>query len=240
MSIIASMKKPFIAVLSSFIVLLCFSAESRAGRPKVETENGAPGSGIKKISHVYFETNAKPPAPAWREMARGILYNDGRQEDWGFRDDGRTVAYKRYTDKSGFIEKFDEFNKDGTLVRQILNEKSGKSRVFVNVDGLGKNPADIDLKVGDELYLVKTFEPWPGSRSDAVTAKANAAVGSIVAPKPPSLPNGAHLIEGFIASKAGDNTLTVTSTLTFAGGASRHGFPPRRSVVSYTINVKVK
>ncbi len=229
--------KQLILACASAVFLLVVAGQSYADGPKTETEAGQPGSGIKQIVHHYNGTGLRNPR--WVEASRVIFYDNGHKEEWRFHGDGTTVSSKKFLDKTGFVYQDCQFDKKNTLIKQLSHEKSGKTRVFLNLDGLNNSSTtNVDLKAGDELYLVYTFEPWPGNRSDSVAQKSSLVTK--LAAKPADLPADAKVAEGYLASKAGNDTLVVTTTLTKAGGASRHGFPPTSRTLTYTINVKVK
>src|SRR5581483_10068133 len=98
---------------------------ARADRPKVEEEKGAPGSGIKKIVHVYRETGVLPPnGPAWLETNREIVFDNGTTESQAFHDDGRTICYSRLADATGLTTRYTEYDKSGVLMEDIVHEKN--------------------------------------------------------------------------------------------------------------------
>lgn len=133
-----------------------------------------------------------------------------------------------------------EMSAAGTLISECIRTQAGSSKVYVNVDALGTTAKDVHLAVGDELYLVYTEDPWPGSRADTVTTKNKAAITLLTAS--PKTPVSTKYVSagGFSAATAGDNEVTVKTVLTYAGFPGPKGKAPRQLTLNVTIKVHVK
>lgn len=114
---------------------LAFSSEASADAPRVTTEHGQPGSGIKVVTR--YHSLLPGSAQNWLETSRHTIYDDGRDEWRYFSDDGR-------------------------LVRQETRYPDGHSELVLNVEG-GLKPR-LALAIGDEVYFV-TDAPAPASHA---------------------------------------------------------------------------
>jgi hypothetical protein len=156
------------------------------------------------------------------------------------RYENGVLRFVHETDFKGWSRDIEK-DKNGVLVTETIREKSGKSIVFVNVDALSSKLAKlINVAVGDQLHLVYTMEPWPGSRSDTVTKKPKGTLNHLTAN--PTLPSGSKLVStaSFLSVAKGDDELVVDTTLVTAGTPGPHGKPPSSQKKRAVIKVQVK
>jgi hypothetical protein len=167
-----------------------------------------------------------------------VSYKNGKVRNEKFEKG--VLRFVHETDFKGW-SKDAEINKSGTLVSETEHLASGKSIVFVNVDAIDVTASkDVHLAVGDELHLVYTTAPWPGSRGDAVSVKKRGIINALTTL--PAAPQNAKLIAAgsFVAFSKGDTEIKTTTTMITAGFAGPQGRPPQSRSTDSLVKVHVK
>jgi hypothetical protein len=207
----ASNRKLGFAGLMTLAFSLAFSGDARADGPKITTEKGKPGSGIKLITRYHSQVGTGA-TPRYVETSRHTIYTDGRDE-WRYFDD------------------------QGRIVRQETRYQAGHKVVVLNTDV--DMPARISLGVNDELYLVSNAgDPWPGSRS--VKASVDVSVIKDSSANLAGLPSDYKQVAAFKGAKAGTGSLTVATTVVTPGFPGPHGRPPASSITTRVVEVVVR
>lgn len=207
----ASNRKLGLSGLLSLAFSLAFEPESRAGGPRVTTEKGKPGSGIKKITRYQAQVGADAER-RFVETSRHTVYTDGRDE-W------------RY------------FNEEGRAARLELRHPAGHKMVILNVDV--EMPSRISLGGSDELYLVSDApELAPVSRTYTANMD-NGGVITTDAVNVPILPLEFKSVAAFKSVKSGVTGITIGTTVV-TSGPSGSTSEPHSATTTRVVEVVVR
>lgn len=194
----ASNRKLGLSGLITLAFELAFSPESRAKGPRVTTEKGKAGSGIKKITRYQTQIGSDAEL-RYVETSRHTVYTDGRDE-W------------RY------------FNETGRAARLEMRHPAGHKVVVLNVDV--ELPSRISLTGSDQLYLVSDAADLPQVRRTYCANLDKDGLLTRDGVNVPILPLDFRSVAAFKSAGTGAANLTISTTVvTDAGGSADDGEP---------------